>query len=356
MSASSVIQADIRLIAGEMQAELMDFQGSTWVISGGAGFLGAYFLDLLNYCNKHCFDIPCKVLVLENYSFGSPQRTKHLEKDRHIRIVRADVTKPFMVKGNVDYIVHAAGLASPSLHYQHPLEIIEVNVLGLRNMLELAREKRPRSVLSFSSSSIYGDPPPQHIPTPENYNGNVSCTGPQACHAESKRLGETLAVNYYRQFDVPVKIVRPFDIYGPGLRGDHHVLPNLFSNALREQEVIDPSGGTPTRSFCYVRDALIGFLKVLLSDYNGEAFNIGNDSEEVSMSELAMLVADLVGDVRVTFLSKDDEQYLEDSPQRQCPDLTKARTWLKFLPQVNLREGLERTLEWYREAYGMMGN
>lgn len=350
---TDVIWEDIVTIAQEMQGELMDFQGRTWVVSGGAGFLGAYFLDLINYCNENLWPTPCKVLVLENFRSGLPQRVKHLEKSRYIRVVQADITQPFAVKGEVDYIVHAASIASPSFYRRYPLETIEANVLGLRNMLELARQKRPKSVLSFSSSEVYGDPPPQHIPTPEDYNGNVSCTGPRACYDESKRLGETLAVNYYHQWDVPVKIVRPFNVYGPGLRlEDRRVLPDFFRGALEDGEISILSDGSPTRSFCYVRDAIIGFLKALLSDYNGEAFNIGNDSEEISMLALARAVAKVVGGASVQFQSSEDEEYLTDNPQRRCPDLTKARKLLKFTPRAPLEEGLSRSLAWYRQNHG----
>lgn len=353
---SDVISQDIAAIARRMQDELRDIQGSSWVISGGAGFLGAYFLDLIHHCNENLWTTPCKVLVMENFRSGVPQRIKHLGKSRFIRIVQADITQPFIVKGEVDYIVHAASIASPYFYRRYPLETIEANVLGLRNMLELAREKRPKSVLSFSSSEVYGDPPPEHIPTPEDYNGNVSCTGPRACYDESKRLGETLAVSYYRQWDVPVKIVRPFNIYGPGLRlEDRRVLPDFYKSALEEGEIKIFSDGSPTRSFCYVGDAMLGFLKVLLSDYDGEAFNIGNDGEEISMLALAKVVAEVVGGVSVQFHCSEDEEYLIDNPQRRRPDLTKSRSLLKFIPEVKLREGLTRALAWYREAYGYGG-
>jgi len=347
---SRIIVEDVAAIARELHSELAAAEGSTWVISGGAGFLGAYFLDLINYCNEAMFRRPCQVLCLENFSSGTPKRIKHLEYNKVFKIVKANVIKPFKVRGDVDYIVHAASIASPSYYRQYPIETIEANVLGLWNLLDLAREKKPRSMLFFSSSEIYGDPPPENIPTPEDYKGSVSCTGPRACYDESKRLGETLAVNYHGQHGVPIKTVRPFNIYGPGLRlGDRRVLPDFFNDALRTREISILSDGSPTRSFCHVRDAVTGFMRALLSDHSGEAFNIGNDQEEISMADLAALVAKIVGGVTVKYGTSEDAQYLTDNPHRRCPDLGKARTLLNYQPKIGLREGLTKLLGWYRE-------
>lgn len=350
--ASKIIREDVAWVYRELGEAVEAIEGTTWLISGCAGFLGSYFLDFLNYCNETMFARPCTVLCVENFKSGRRERIKHLENDKNFRFVRADVVKPFQVRGRLDYIVHTASIASPVFYRKYPIETIEANVLGLRNLLELARDKDLKGFLFFSSSEIYGDPSPENIPTPEQYNGNVSCTGPRACYDESKRLGETLAVNYYRRHRVPVKIVRPFNIYGPGLRlEDRRVLPDFFQNALFNQRITILSDGTPTRSFCYVRDALTGFIQALLSDYNGEAFNIGNEETQISIAQLAGLVAELVGDVQVEFGISQEADYLTDNPLRRCPDLTKARTLLNYRPQVDLREGLARSLGWYREEY-----
>lgn len=347
-----IVQQDVAWVCQELGKGLEAMEGSTWLISGCAGFLGSYFLDFLHYCNETMFARPCTVLCLENFKSGRRERIKHLENDKHLRFVKADVVKPFQVRGKLDYIVHAASIASPAFYRKYPIETIEANVLGLRNLLELARDKDLRGFLFFSSSEVYGDPSPENIPTPEQYNGNVSCTGPRACYDESKRLGETLAVNYHGQYGVPVKIVRPFNIYGPGLRlEDRRVLPDFFQGALFNQRITILSDGTPTRSFCYVRDALTGFIRALLSNYNGEAFNVGNEEAEISIAHLAELVAELVGDVQIEFGISQEAEYLTDNPQRRCPDLTKAKTLLDYRPQVDIREGLARSLDWYREEY-----
>ncbi|NLY32790.1 MAG: NAD-dependent epimerase/dehydratase family protein [Firmicutes bacterium] len=328
-----------------------DLEGTTWLISGGGGFIGSYFLDLLSVCNERVFRRPCRVLCIDNFRTGLAARVRHLADKEHFHFLQADITKPVTILGDVHYIIHAAGIASPPIYRQFPLETIAVNVTGLNNLLELALTKDIKSFLFFSSSEIYGDPSPENIPTPEDYKGNVSCTGPRACYDESKRLGETLAVSYFRQYRLPVKIVRPFNIYGPGLHPeDRRVLPDFSRGALLEKKIRLFSDGTPTRSFCYIRDGLAGFLAVLISDYNGEAFNIGND-QEISMLELARLVAEMVGGVEIEFQQSPEGDYLTDNPRRRCPDLTKARTLLGYRPQVSLEAGLRRMLAWYRDIY-----
>lgn len=350
---NKIIMEDIEDLSEDLSASLREFEGSAWLISGGAGFLGSYFLDLLSYCNANVFRRPCRVLCIDNFLTGVSARVRHLADNKNIHFIRANIAKPLDITGDIDFIVHAAGIASPPIYRQYPLETIEVNVTGLKNLLELGRTKKLKSFLYFSSSEIYGDPSPENIPTPEDYHGNVSCTGPRACYDESKRLGETLAINYFRQYGLPVKIVRPFNMYGPGMKlDDQRAVPDFFRGALLDKRIQVLSDGSPTRSFCYIRDGIAGFLLVLLSAYNGEAFNIGNDQGETSVLELAKIIAGMT-DAEVVFLESLDGDYLTDNPQRRCPDLTKARTWLGYQPQVGLEAGLRRLLAWYKEVYNL---
>lgn len=349
---NAVIFNDIEFIYNELKESLAEIEGTTWLISGGGGFLGGYFLDFLNYCNEYVFENPCKVICIENFISATPDRIKHLSSNKNIKIVNGDIVKPIQIVGEIDYIVHAASIASPTFYRKYSIETIEANVFGLRNLLELARSKKVKSFLFFSTSEIYGDPTPENIPTPETYNGNVSCTGPRACYDESKRLGETLCVNYHKQYGVPVKIVRPFNVFGPGLRlEDKRVIPDFFYDALNDKRIVLLSDGSPTRSFCYVCDAITGFLKALFSDHNGEAFNIGNDQLEINMRFLANTIANLVGDTHVEYSKSNEKDYLTDNPQRRCPDLTKARELLNYSPKIDLEEGLSRILNWYLDVY-----
>lgn len=328
-------------------------EGKKILITGGGGFIGAYFLDFIYYCNKNIFNNPAKVFYIENYKTGSPDRIKHLLDDENFIFLNIDISKHFEIREDIDYAIHAAGIASPTYYRKYPIETIETNVWGLKNLLDLSKTKKEvKSILFFSTSEIYGNPSPDNIPTVETYNGNVSCTGPRACYDESKRLGETLCVNYYKQCGMPIKIVRPFNIYGPGLRiDDKRVIPDFFHDAINHGSIKILSDGSPTRSFCYISDAMCGFMRVLLSDYNGEVFNIGNDDVEISMYELAEKIAKTVGNARISFDKSNDSEYLTDNPQRRCPDLTKARKFINYAPYVSIDEGLARLMEWYKETY-----
>lgn len=348
----NVILSDVAAVSRKNEELLRKLEGSTLLISGGGGFLGAYIIDIIDYCNEHIFINPCRVICIENFITGVPDRIRHLMNKRHIHIKNLDVSKPFDVDVKPDYIVHCAGIASPAFYRKYPLETIEVNVMGLKNLLEIAKNSPVKSFLYFSTSEIYGNPTPENIPTPETYNGNVSCTGPRACYDESKRLGETLCVNYYRQHGTPVKIVRPFNVFGPGLRlDDRRVIPDYFMDAFKHGRIVILSDGKPTRSFCYISDATTGFLKALLSEHDGEAFNIGNDEIEISMLDLAKKVAEIVGNIKIEYQKSEEKDYLIDNPQRRCPDLEKSKRLLGYMPSVGLEVGLERLKQWYINNY-----
>ena len=260
--------------------------------------------------------------------------------------------------GEFAFIVHAAGIASPTYYRAHPIETMDANINGLRNLLDYARERleagRPlEGFLFYSSSEIYGDPGADAIPTPETYRGNVSCTGPRACYDESKRYGETLCVNFARQHGVPVTTVRPFNNYGPGMKiTDGRVIADLFRDALADRDLVLLSDGSPTRTFCYVSDAVTGYYLALLRGRPGEAYNVGVDGPEISMRDLAGTIAGLANDlfghrVKVVHGRSSEADYLVDNPNRRCPDITKARHELGYWPRVTLEEGLRRTLRWY---------
>jgi dTDP-glucose 4,6-dehydratase/UDP-glucuronate decarboxylase len=228
---------------------------------------------------------------------------------------------------------------------------MDANAGATRSLLEFACRSKIKSMLYFSSSEIYGDPPADQIPTKEEYRGNVSCTGPRACYDESKRYGETLCVNFWKASGVPVKTVRPFNVYGPGMKiDDRRVIPDFFRDAFDGRDIVLLSDGRATRSFSYVSDAADGFMKVLLSDFSGEAFNVGNDREEITMVTLANEVRALFGNkISVVFKTSDDKNYLTDNPVRRCPDLGKIRRLLGYEPKVMIREGLGRMKDWYMQ-------
>lgn len=354
MSINKIIEEDVRDIYLEIGGVLKAIEGSSFLISGGCGFLGSYFMDLLKFCNDNIFLEPVTVICIDNFATGVPERVKHLKDNDNFILLNADISKPLEIDYDIDYIINAASIASPTFYRKYPIETLETNVLGLKHLIELGMKKSIKSFLSLSSSEIYGDPDAAHIPTGEDYNGNVSCTGPRACYDESKRLGETMCVNYYKEYKVPVKTVRPFNVFGPGLKlDDRRVIPDFFSDAFHKHRIKILSDGTPTRSFCYASDAVKGFMLALLSEFEGEFFNIGNDRTEISMKGIAELIAGLVGNVTIEYKKSEEKDYLTDCPQRRCPDLTKANSYLNYYPKIDLEAGLERMYQWYKQAYNL---
>jgi nucleoside-diphosphate-sugar epimerase len=239
---------------------------------------------------------------------------------------------------------------------------MDANINGLRSLLEYAKRQREsgkgfEGFLFFSSSEIYGDPTVDNIPTPETYWGHVSCTGPRACYDESKRFGETLCVNFTQQHGLPIKVARPFNNYGPGLKiTDHRVLPDFARDLFAGDDIVMRSDGSPRRTFCYCADSVSGYYKALVNGHPGEAYNIGVETPEISIRELAEKVAALGTELfgyEANVVSKFDAAYLVDNPDRRCPIIKKAREQIGYSPTILVDEGLRRALVWYsgnREA------
>ncbi|OGW86267.1 MAG: hypothetical protein A3A81_05820, partial [Omnitrophica bacterium RIFCSPLOWO2_01_FULL_45_10b] len=259
--------------------------------------------------------------------------------------------KPYKTDKPIDYIIHAAGIASPVYYTKFPIETMDVGTIGTRNMLDLAKEKKVKSFIFMSSSEVYGDPDPVHVPTSEEYFGNVSITGPRACYDESKRFGETMCGIYWKVYGLPVKMVRPFNVYGPGIRpDDYRVLPNFIEHALRKEALPIHGNGINTRSFCYINDEIEGIFRVLFSEADGEAFNIGNPTPEISVKELAQFVAELIPHkVDIVHIEPPHAVYASSDPKRRCPDITKLTTVTGFNPRYDLKTGLKRTIQWFSE-------
>ncbi len=351
---TGILREDCATLAQELADRLRPLNGRTVLITGASGFLGSYFLDLLASYNARLAESPIRLVAADNFKIGLPSRIEHLVGRTDVAFLRQDVSKPFPEDLRPDYIIHLAGIASPSFYRTWPLETIAVNVDGTRNVLELAR-RNCRSMLSFSSSEIYGDPDPAHIPTGEAYRGNVSSTGPRACYDESKRLNETLCTAYNTLYSLPVKVIRPFNVYGPGQRiDDGRIIPDLMRAAMAGGPLVLFSDGRATRSFCYAADFVHASMLLLMSDADGEVFNVGNDFE-ISIAQVAGIVAELAATpaLPVEHRLSADLNYLVDNPNRRCPDLGKLRHRMGWAPRFGLAaglvEGLARTLAHYRE-------
>ena len=253
------------------------------------------------------------------------------------------------------YLIHAASIASPSFYRKFPLETIDANIWGLRKILDFYRERKQlKGMLFFSSSEVYGDPNSLSIPTDEEYRGNVSCYGPRACYDESKRFGETLCWVYAKQYGMPITIARPFNNFGPGMALTDKRLPADFAkNIIENKDLIIFSDGSPTRTFCYISDAIIGYL-LCLTYGQYDYFNIGNDTPEISVSEFAKIFQNNGHKVfgykgSILYQLSNDTDYMTDNPNRRCPNISKAKEKLKYLPKVNVEEGVERYLKFLKK-------
>ena len=353
MTNQEIFKQDIDSVASSLEKEAPVFAGQTILMSGGAGFLGNYIVSTFLRLNETLLKSnPCKVIVMDNFITGSKTNlSDEIKKNPNFQFIEHDVRKPIPENIKADFLIHAAGLASPYYYRKFPLETIEVAVNGTQNFLKFAKEAKAKSMLYFSSSEVYGDPDPNFIPTPENYWGNVSQIGPRACYDESKRLGETLCMTYHQLYNVPVKIVRPFNVYGPGMKvNDYRVIPTFMVRAIKGEHLPVHDRGNQTRTFCYIADATQGFLKILASSKNGEVYNVGRENEEINMVGLATIISELAANKTQVQLVAYPESYPAGEPQRRCPDLTKIKKELDYKPAVDLKTGLARTLSWYKNT------
>jgi dTDP-glucose 4,6-dehydratase/UDP-glucuronate decarboxylase len=365
-AAASMVQADLGYILESLEAELEVLEGSRLLITGGAGFLGYYMIQSVLSWNDLAGISPVDLVVVDNFMRGTPPWLADYANRPDLTLITHDVRQPPPASlGPFDYVIHAAGIASPHVYRRHPIETMDANVYGLRFLLDASvrqtEQGHPVSgFLFYSSSEIYGDPPDQAIPTPETYRGNVSSTGPRACYDESKRFGETLSVSFASVHGLAVTIARPFNNYGPGMKiNDGRVIADFCRAVVENRDIVMYSDGSPTRTFCYVADAVVGYYKVLTRGRPGEPYNIGADRPEVSMLDLAGIVAEAGSELfgyqgRVVPGISSDQNYLVDNPSRRCPDLTKTRTELGYLPGVDLEDGVRRTLTWYRANSGVV--
>ena len=361
-SAQQVVERDLDYVCSSLAEEFEQLAGSQLLVTGGAGFLGYYLVQAPLHWNRQTDPASrIAVTVYDHFGRGLPDWLEHLRATPELSLVQHDVTRPLPADmPDFDTIIHAASIASPIYYRKHPIATMDANVTGVRALLDCARERaeagKPiQGFLFFSTSEIYGDPDSANIPTSETYRGNVSSTGPRACYDESKRYGETLCVNFAREHGIPVAMARPFNNYGQGLKiTDRRVISDFARDVFADRDIRMLSSGAPSRTFCYVADAVVGYFKILAKGQPGEPYNIGVEAPEVSIAEVAERVAALARELfgyrgRVIREASEDPDYLVDNPNRRCPVIRKAREELGYDPQISLDEGLRRSLLWYRE-------
>lgn len=355
-----IVKQDMERIFNDLKdTERLQFRDSTILLTGGAGFLGFYFIHFFLHFKEE-LGIK-KVICLDNYQVGEPKWLKDLSQEnlvdfRRFNVITDDIAT---VPGanEADYILHMASIASPIFYRKYPIETLDANIRGLHRLLDFYCAKSIRGLAFFSSSEIYGDPTPENIPTPETYRGNVDCQGPRACYDEAKRFGETMCYLFHQKYNMPITIIRPFNNFGPGMRLNDARVPADFANAVRKNEdIVIFSDGSPTRTFGYVSDDIAGYLKCLLYAQKGfETFNIGIDGPEISVRRLAEIYAEAGNEIfgytgQIKFDVSEDKEYLENNPNRRCPLIDKARSLLGYNPRVDTEQGVRYFLEYIKES------
>jgi dTDP-glucose 4,6-dehydratase len=305
----------------------------TAVITGGAGFIGSHLCDRLMREGY-------KIICLDNFITGSIENIRHFLKDKNFIFMKHNVTKFIKIKNKVHFVYHFASPASPEDYLKYPIQTLKVGSLGTHNALGLAKEKKAKFLLA-STSEVYGDPLVH--PQPESYWGHVNPVGIRGCYDESKRFAEAITMAYHRVHGIDTKIIRIFNTYGPRMRiHDGRVVPNFIYQVLHHKPLTVYGRGTQTRSFCYIDDLVDGIFRVMRSKINSP-LNLGNP-KEFTILELAKIV------IRLT-ASKSQIAFRplpQDDPRQRKPDILLAKKSLNWQPKISLREGLHKTIEWFR--------
>ena len=312
---------------------------STVLVTGGAGFLGSHLCERL-------LDRGDDVLCADNFFTGSKRNVEHLLAHPRFELIRHDIVRPLFVEA--DRIYNLACPASP-IHYQrNPIKTIKCSTVGMVNVLGLAKRTRAR-ILQASTSEVYGEP--EVHPQPETYWGHVNPIGIRSCYDEGKRVAEALCMDYHRQHGMQIRIARIFNTYGPRMApNDGRVVSNFITQALEGRPLTVYGDGSQTRSFCYVDDLVDGLIRLMDQETTMGPVNLGNP-EEISVRELAERIRDLTGS-RSRIVA---EPLPEDDPRQRRPDISIAREVLGWNPETSLREGLERTVAFFRERLGAEG-
>ena len=305
----------------------------TAVVTGGAGFIGSHL------CHK-LLNEGFKVICIDNLITGNLNNINKIKEHNNFSFINHDVTKFISLEGKVNFILHFASPASPSDYLEFPIQTLKVGSLGTHNALGLAKEKKATFLLA-STSEIYGDP--QIHPQSEDYWGHVNPIGPRGVYDEAKRFAEALSMAYHRHHKVDTRIARIFNTFGPNMRtNDGRAIPNFIIQSLKDQPVTVYGDGTQTRSFCYISDMIDGLFKLLMSGITSP-LNLGS-AEEISISELANEIIQLNNSVsKIIF-----KNLPENDPKVRQPDITKAREELKWEPKVSLKDGLNKTIKYFK--------
>lgn len=348
---TKVLIEDFNFIANNLKDSDKDFlQNKSILVTGASGFLLSYLVKFLLYLNKETKSNLKIYGMVRSYQKALKvfQDSEEFIETKELCLIEQDVQHPFELSEEIDIIIHAASQASPKFYGVDPIGTAFANTLGTINCLELAKKKKVDSFLFFSSGEVYGDVREDQVPIIENDMGIVDPMNVRSCYAESKRMGENFCACYFKQYGVPAKVVRPFHTYGPGLNlDDGRVYCDFVKNIINNEDIVLKSEGLAVRSFCYIADATLAFLTVLIRGQNGEAYNVGNPECTISIKDLAKLLVDLFPEKNLKVQTKkriQNNNYLETPIRINSPNVDKIST-LGLKPKYDLKDGFTRTVE-----------
>jgi UDP-glucuronate decarboxylase len=343
---NTIITEDLAKVKNNLVKFAPKIRSKNFLITGGAGFIGSWFIDVLD-------SFGANITCVDNLISGSKKNIKNHFGKKNFKFINYDVCK-FKPTGKIDYIIHMASIATPGIYQKQPIETLDSNLLGTKKMLELAR-KNDAPFLLTSTSEVYGNPDDAHIPTKEDYYGNVNSYGPRSMYDEAKRGAEAYAYSFFLKYPkMHIRIARIFNTYGPRLDVEStsqygRALIKFIWQAINNKPITIYSDGKQTRAFCYITDQLTGLFNLLLTPkIDGEVINIGN-SKEYSITDLVGKIINVSGSKSKIIFGSPPNYDLKDDPRRRCPNLGKAKKLLNYKPSVDLETGLTRTTKWIRE-------
>ena len=341
-SCKDIILEDIKFVCDS--TDLQEFKNSRILLAGGSGLIGSYFAHLFSYLNEY-ENAMIEVDLITRNQIEKKSKIWGLRDANGFNFIQQDLSRFITYEKPYDFIIHAAGYGAPSTFLSDPINVIDVNYIGLKSMLESSLKTNPKArILYLSSSEIYGSPTPENFPTPETYAGNSEITNNRACYIESKRLSEVLALNYIILNKMNIKIARPALSYGPGMSfEDRRVISQFIKEAHFKKEIHMIDDGRDLRCFCYISDVLRQLVNILLFAKE-TIYNVGSSEEEVNIKRLADIIEELIG--AKVFPGPGKTKEVIGAPSRVCLDMTKLEREFGFKPDTRLRAGLKRTIDW----------
>jgi len=334
---NEILERDNLHIGEYLKDDINLLKGRRILVTGSHGFLGKTILSFLQFLNDFKFNYKEQIEIIA------------IDYQDH------DICKPLddvVPEGHLDYIINCAGIASPKKYLKSPIKTLDVSYLGTKNIFDLAMLRKTKSVLVFSSSEVYGTPDEKNIPTGEEYIGSVTTFGNRSCYDIGKNVLEALSYVYHSIYDLPINVLRPFNLYGPLMDiNDGRIIPNICKSMINQQDFSVYGNGKQTRTYCYVADAMVLFFKILLSNKFGEIYNIGSEDEELSALEIAEKAYSIVTPQNSTFVTKPyPNEYPHSEPRRRCPDISKVKSKFGYAPKYGFKKGFLSCYSFFSSA------